>query len=169
MRMLRSVGMWAVAGMMVVAAAGVGWSQSSPSSPTARPGDISYSPDGDAGMGVGIAHPSSTQTNSGGTQSSPPPPSPSPKRSSLDQDTGPTSPEAVQARLRNADRQKQLVDDTAKLVSLANALKDEVDKSTKDELSLEVVRKADEIEKLAHNVKEKMKCSGCSGGPVLTP
>jgi hypothetical protein len=32
-----------------------------------------------------------------------------------------------------------------------------VDKTTKDTLSLSVIRKAGEIEKLAHNVKEKMK------------
>ena len=37
------------------------------------------------------------------------------------------------------------------------ALKAEVDKTNKDMLSLNVIRKADEIEKLAHNVKEKMK------------
>jgi len=66
-----------------------------------------------------------------------------------------------QAKQRNVDRQKQLVEDTEKLLSLANELKAEVDKSTKDTLSLDVIRKADEIEKLAHNVKEKMKCSGC--------
>jgi hypothetical protein len=64
-----------------------------------------------------------------------------------------------QARMRNNDRQKQLVDETQKLLSLANELKSEVDKSTKDTLSLEVIRKADEIEKLAHDVKEKMKGS----------
>jgi hypothetical protein len=67
--------------------------------------------------------------------------------------------EAQQARLRNNDRQKQLVDDTAKLLDLANELKVDVDKSNKDTLSLDVIRKADEIEKLAHNVKEKMKGS----------
>jgi hypothetical protein len=32
-----------------------------------------------------------------------------------------------------------------------------VDKTNKDMLSLNVIRKADEIEKLAHSVKEKMK------------
>jgi hypothetical protein len=37
------------------------------------------------------------------------------------------------------------------------ALKAEVDKTNKDMLSLNVIRKADEIEKLAHNVKEKMR------------
>jgi hypothetical protein len=65
--------------------------------------------------------------------------------------------EATQARLRNTDRQKQLVLDTQKLLALANELKVEVDKSTKDTMSLDVIRKADEIEKLAHTVKEKMK------------
>ena len=57
----------------------------------------------------------------------------------------------------NAARQKQLADDSAKLLELAVALKAEVDKTNKDTLSLSVIRKADAIEKLAHNVKEKMK------------
>ena len=57
----------------------------------------------------------------------------------------------------NAERKKQIADDTAKLLKLAAYLKAEVDKTSKDTLSLNVIRKADEIEKLAHNVKEKMK------------
>jgi hypothetical protein len=57
----------------------------------------------------------------------------------------------------NAERKKQLSDESAKLLTLAMALKAEVDKTNKDMLSLNVIRKADEIEKLAHNVKEKMK------------
>jgi nitric oxide reductase activation protein len=61
------------------------------------------------------------------------------------------------AKLRNTERQKQLVSDTQKLLALAQELKADVDKSTKDTLSVDVVRKADEIEKLAHSVKEKMK------------
>jgi hypothetical protein len=65
--------------------------------------------------------------------------------------------EADQAKMRSVDRQKQLVTDTQKLVALANELKTDVDKSNKDMLSLDVIRKADEIEKLAHSVKEKMK------------
>jgi nitric oxide reductase activation protein len=68
-----------------------------------------------------------------------------------------TRMEEEQAKLRNIDRQKKLVEDTAKLLELANQLKVSVDKSNKDTLSLDVVRKADEIEKLAHNVKERMK------------
>jgi len=65
--------------------------------------------------------------------------------------------EEEQAKMRAVDRQKQLVLETEKLVALANELKVDVDKSNKDTLSLDVIRKADEIEKLAHNVKEKMK------------
>jgi len=57
----------------------------------------------------------------------------------------------------NAERKRQLSDESAKLLTLAMALKTEVDKTNKDMLSLNVIRKADEIEKLAHNVKEKMK------------
>jgi hypothetical protein len=57
----------------------------------------------------------------------------------------------------NAERRKQIADDSAKLLKMATDLKAEVDKTTKDTLSLNVIRKADEIEKLAHAVKEKMK------------
>jgi hypothetical protein len=57
----------------------------------------------------------------------------------------------------NAERKKQIADASARLVKLAADLKAEVDKSSKDTLSLSVIRKADEIEKLARAVKEKMK------------
>lgn len=57
----------------------------------------------------------------------------------------------------NAERKKQIVDDSGKLLKLATDLKSEVDKTTKDTLSINVIRKADEIERLAHSVKEKMK------------
>lgn len=59
----------------------------------------------------------------------------------------------------NQERKKQIVDDSARLLKLAADLKIAVDKSTKDTLSLDVIRKADEIERLAHSVKEKMKLS----------
>jgi hypothetical protein len=57
----------------------------------------------------------------------------------------------------NAERKKQISSDSAQLLKLATELKNEVDKTTKDTLSLNVIRKADEIERLAHSVKEKMK------------
>lgn len=57
----------------------------------------------------------------------------------------------------NVERRKQIADDAAKLLELATELKTEVDKTDKDTLSLQVIRKAETIEKLAKGVKEKMK------------
>jgi hypothetical protein len=62
----------------------------------------------------------------------------------------------------NAERRKQIADDSAKLLKLATELKSEVDKTSKDTLSLGVIRKAEEIERLARGVKEKMRLSGSS-------
>jgi hypothetical protein len=61
------------------------------------------------------------------------------------------------AKKANLERQAALKADTDKLVKLAGELKEYVDKSSENMLSLEVLRKAEEIEKLAHSVKEKMK------------
>ena len=57
------------------------------------------------------------------------------------------------------DREKELADDTARLQVLANELKVELDKSDKDTLSVTVVKKAEEVEKLAHRVREEIKRS----------
>ena len=57
----------------------------------------------------------------------------------------------------NAERKRQIADDTTKLLELATQLKAEVDKTSKDTLSIDVIKKAESIEKLAHGVKEKMK------------
>ena len=62
-----------------------------------------------------------------------------------------------QEKMRNTDRQKRLVADTDKLLALATDLKAQVDKSNKDTLSVDVIKKAEEIEKLARSVKERMK------------
>jgi hypothetical protein len=72
---------------------------------------------------------------------------------------------SLQSGVRNPDaadpeRKKQIAEESAILLKLATDLKAEVDKTTKDTLSLNVIRKADQIEKLAHNVKESMKPAG---------
>ena len=61
------------------------------------------------------------------------------------------------ARKLNKQRQQDLKRDTDKLLDLATELKKYVDKSNENVLSLEVLRKAEEIEKLAKSVKDKMK------------
>jgi uncharacterized protein YlxW (UPF0749 family) len=62
-----------------------------------------------------------------------------------------------QMKEANKKRQQDIRNDTDKLLQLATELKSSVDKSNENLLSLEVVRKADEVEKLAHRVKEKMR------------
>jgi hypothetical protein len=58
---------------------------------------------------------------------------------------------------RNVQRQQEIVADTAHLLQLAQKLNDDVSKSDQNTLSLSVVKDADEIEKLAKSVKEKMR------------
>jgi hypothetical protein len=65
--------------------------------------------------------------------------------------------EDQRVKLQADDRQKHLLADTARLVELSNQLKDEVGKSTKYEVSVTAMRKAEEIEKLAHSVRERIR------------
>ena len=58
---------------------------------------------------------------------------------------------------RNVARQQDIKKDTDKLLELATELKQYVDKTNQDILSMDVIKKADEIEKLARSVREKMK------------
>ena len=60
--------------------------------------------------------------------------------------------------LRQAqDRDLALRKDTEKLLELASQLKMNVDRTNPNMLSLDVIKKAQEIEKLAKSVREKMK------------
>lgn len=62
-----------------------------------------------------------------------------------------------QAHKRNDMRQKLIVDDTARLLSLAQQLKEEADKGSVSKSSDAFARKVEEIEKLAKTVKDKMR------------
>lgn len=91
-------------------------------------------------------------------------PTSSPQRSVPGLSSSPTPPDnniahmaERMARERNSDRQKEIVADTARLLKLAQQLNVDVSKTNKDTLSLNVVREAGEIEKLAKTVKDKMK------------
>lgn len=55
--------------------------------------------------------------------------------------------------------QAKLLADAQKLLKLSEELKTEVDASSKDTLSLGVVKKAEEVEKLARSIKERLKKS----------
>jgi oligoribonuclease NrnB/cAMP/cGMP phosphodiesterase (DHH superfamily) len=61
------------------------------------------------------------------------------------------------AKKANLERQAALKSDTEKLLKLAGELKEYVGKSNENILSMDVLKKAEEIEKLAHSVKDKMR------------
>ena len=65
--------------------------------------------------------------------------------------------EEQQARSRNSERQKRLVADTDRLLALVEELKHQIEQSDKDGHPVDVTKKAEEIEKLAKSVKERMK------------
>jgi hypothetical protein len=73
-----------------------------------------------------------------------------------------------QLKEANKKRQEDIKNDTEKLFQLATELKAAVDKTNENMLSLDVIRKADEVEKLAKRVKEKMKQS-VGPSPRLEP
>jgi len=57
----------------------------------------------------------------------------------------------------NKERQEQLKRDADRLLQLATELKLSVDKSSEHTLSLDVMKKTEEIERLARSVRSKMK------------
>lgn len=160
MRGLRNRQILAAVCGLVLGLGSVAWAQdnsgngTNPTPPVNKP--VKLPPIGDSGADSGGPFKAQGTGMPGITGQTPSPISPNVNGPNL---PGDTRLEQDQAKMRNLDRQKKLVDDTAKLVSLANELKVEVDKSNKDTMSLDVIRKADEIEKLARSVKEKMKGS----------
>ena len=127
-------------------------------------------------VGIGVTALGQGQQQGGGTQAGgpqqqvgdlPPIGSPSPKLPGMKGGMQPNDPNAndplagrledAQAKSRNVDRQKKLQADTERLLSLATELKEQVDKTDKNILSVDVIKKADEIEKLAKSVKDRMK------------
>jgi|GEM_PF-3807087 len=64
-----------------------------------------------------------------------------------------------QRKQQNKERFESLKKDTEKLLTLANELKQNVDKANENMLSLDVIKKTEEIEKLAKKVHDKMTTS----------
>jgi hypothetical protein len=83
-------------------------------------------------------------------------------------------PDPVMAERRalalNVQRQKQMVADSDKLLKLAMELNQEVAKANNGALNGDEMHKIAEIEKLAHNVKERMVNGiGQPAGPMAQP
>jgi uncharacterized protein YlxW (UPF0749 family) len=68
----------------------------------------------------------------------------------------------------NKQRQAEIRQDTQKLFQLATDLKAAVEKTDENVMSLDVIKKAEEVEKLAKKVKEKMK-EGTARLPAPSP
>lgn len=64
-----------------------------------------------------------------------------------------------QAEAANQQRQVEIRRDTEKMLQLTAELNDYLQKAAQGTLSLDAVKKAEQIEKLAHSVKSKMKQS----------
>jgi hypothetical protein len=62
-----------------------------------------------------------------------------------------------QAIAANQQRQVEIRRDTAKMAELTKELNDYLMNSQQDSLSVDVMKKAEQIEKLAHSVRSKMK------------
>ncbi|HVC46632.1 MAG TPA: hypothetical protein VND90_05250 [Terracidiphilus sp.] len=105
--------------------------------------------------GAGQAYP--------GVDLQPPPTNPFPEMDEMD-------PQLARRQLRalNAERQKELVKDTAKLLKLAQALNAQTRAENAESLSAAQWKEIDRIEKLAHNVKQKM-VETYGGGPAFRP
>lgn len=76
--------------------------------------------------------------------------------------------QAKRIRALNAERQKELVAETNKLVKLVAELNAEINSAQPTGLSDDQLRKVAEIEKLAHSIREKMS-SSVNGIPQLNP
>ena len=57
----------------------------------------------------------------------------------------------------NKERYAKLKKDADQLLKLATELKESVDKANQNTLSVDVIRKTEQIEKLAKSVRDKMK------------
>jgi hypothetical protein len=76
---------------------------------------------------------------------------------------GPEIPHDMQRKQMkemNQERHATLKKDTDKLLQVATELKQQVDKTNENQLSLEVIRKTEEVEKLAKAIRDKMKNGG---------
>jgi len=80
-----------------------------------------------------------------------------PKPDEKGNDSANAKPASNQAMSPEEARQAQFVADSQKLYQLAQELKVEVAKSNKNTLSIAVTKKAEEIEKLAKSMKERMR------------
>lgn len=67
-----------------------------------------------------------------------------------------SAPTTAAPAVKMSPQQAQLIADTQKLRKLSEELKAEVDKSSKEQLSIAVIKRAQEVEKLARSLKQEI-------------
>lgn len=85
------------------------------------------------------------------------PSSPPAAKQNATEATKPEPPANPEDESPAARRRKQMSEESTQLLNLAMALKAEVDKTNKDMLSLQVIRKADAIEHLARTMRQNLR------------
>jgi hypothetical protein len=109
-----------------------------------------------ATLAAAAALPAATQ---GQRHESNPPPFPNPTNPAGPDDV-PLPPRATDPKVMLKDDQKELRRDVDRLLQMAKDLKDESDKTPEtDVLSLSLVKKVEDIEKLAHQIKDLIRAS----------
>jgi len=103
------------------------------------------------GLALGLANAGTAQSNGGANPAKDTPAAGDQKNSATPAQTQQKSTPLTPAEQKRAD----LVADTEKLYQLTQELKAEVAKSNKDTLSVSVVKKAQEVERLAKSIKER--------------
>jgi cytochrome P450 len=108
-----------------------------------------------ATLAAAAALPAATQ----GRHESAPSPFPNPANPAGPDDV-PLPPRATDPKVMLKEDQKELRRDVDRLLQMAKDLKDESDKTPEtDVLSLSLVKKVEDIEKLAHQIKELIRAS----------
>lgn len=128
-----------------------------------------------AGVVLLVALPATAQTQIGQMQSgngqvnqrtvrpTPPPDMDQP----MMMESGPSLYQERRLRELNAAQHKSMVADTDKLLKLVTELNAEINNSNASSLTAEQLRKVAEIEKLAHNVRDKMRTSVRGAGDYM--
>jgi len=70
-----------------------------------------------------------------------------------------TDAQKQQAIAANEQRQQEIRRDTDKMAELTQELKDDLQKPGQGVISVDAIKKAEQIEKLAHSVKSRLKQS----------
>lgn len=125
--------------------------------PVSAPMVMGQDPESAEDAGGGTAGPVSQPASSAPSTPIPRPAATPPAAAPIQPAAAAAAQAPVPANAGDDSARQQINNECANLLQMANDLKAAVDKTNKDMLSVAVVRKANEIETLAHHVKDEMR------------